>query len=382
MSRDPEPDRPLLPDWDRRVWGAVVLTALWMLGGIVYIVSAGGWGFFSQDADTIGGFLEGFFAPVAFLWLVVGLFVQQEEIARNRDEMERSNLLSEKQARAMEEAALTARQQAFFLIADNVRRQTGNLLGAMLANEGSLSDQDMEPQWTAHAAGDFERFPRVLVDRYHLLKGEDFGFIGGVESLFFGTPLRRGLAEEYIRSFRRLLRQARECDQDHSILATVLQAPHGIVYTGMLHHMPADCAWVTLLEDAGSTTGADADVIGRWHIKAEGEIAADPAAASIVTLSRDGNRLVAIAESQTSSPEAETVAVRGPTLHERASFFQTSSPEAETVAVRGQALFLRFLVPFPILMTAVIDGDRMQGQAETGQGDIFPFTANRSSEEQ
>ena len=358
VNRNPAPLKRLLPDWDRRIWGGVVLTALWLLGGTAYIASAGGWGFFGQDAATIGGFLEGFFAPVAFLWLVLGLFVQQDEIARNRYEMERSNLLSEQQARAMEETALTARRQAFFLIADNVRRQTGNLLGAMLANEGSVANQEMERQWMAHAAGDYELFPRLLVDRYDLLKGGDLAFVGHVASLFFGTPLRRGLAEEYIRSFRRLLRQARECDQDHSILATVLQAPHGIVYGGMLQHMPADSAWVTLLEDAASTAGPDADVAGRWHIHLDDELDADPAAASIITLATDGDRLVATAESQ------------------------ASSPEAETVAVCGRALFLRFLVPFPILITAVIDGERMQGQSETGQGDIFRFTATRSSQEE
>ena len=358
MNQDSEPHKRLLPDWDRRIWGAVLLTALWMLGGVIYIVSAGGWGFFSQDADTIGGFLEGFFAPVAFLWLVVGLFVQQEEIARNRSEMERSNLLSEQQARAMEETALTARQQAFFLIADNVRRQTGNLVGAMLAGEGRIPSEEMERQWMAHAAGDYELFPRLLVERYHMLGDERFSVVHDGESLFFGTPNRKGLAEEYIRSFRRLLRQARECDEDHSILATVLQAPHGVVYSGMLRCIPAESAWVTLLQDAGSASGPDADVVGRWDIDVEGQIATDPAVASIITLARDGDRLVATAQSQ------------------------FSAPEAETVAVRGRALFLRFLVPFPILMTGVVDGDRMQGHTETRHGDIFRFAATRSNQEQ
>ncbi len=371
MSRDSEPQKRLLPDWDPRIWGGVLLTALWILGGIVYIASAGGWEFFSHDADTIGGFLEGFFAPVAFLWLVLGLFVQQEEIARNRDEMERSNLLSEQQARAMEEAALTARQQAFFLIADNVRRQTGNLLGAMLASEGNAPDEEMERRWLTHAAGDYEFFPRLLVERYEMLRDEHFGVVNGGESLFFGTPNRKGLTEEYIRSFRRLLRQARECDQDFSILATVLQAPHGVVYSGMLQHMPAESAWVTLLQDPGSASGPDADVVGRWDVdvmagvrwevstrRVGGEIATDPAAARVITLAKDGDRLVATAQSQ------------------------LASPQVETVAVRGRALFLRFLVPFPILMTAVVDGDRMHGHTETGQGEIFRFAATRSNQEQ
>lgn len=138
----------------------------------------------------------------------------------------------------------------------------------------------------------------------------------------------------------------------------------------MLQHMPAESAWVTLLEDAGSTSGPDADVVGRWDVdvtagvrwevstrRVEGEVATDPAAASIITFAKDGDRLVATAQSQ------------------------LSSPEAETVAVRGRALFLRFLVPFPILMTAVVDGDRMHGHTETGQGELFRFAATRSNQE-
>ena len=135
-----------------------------------------------------------------------------------------------------------------------------------------------------------------------------------------------------------------------------------------------ESAWVTLLEEADSASGPDADVVGRWDIDVEREMAPDPAAARMsrtirsarlvwrrmgaVDFSKDGDRLVATAGSQ------------------------LGLPEAETVAVSGRALFLRFLVPFPILMTAVVDGDRMHGQTETSQGDIFHFTATRSNQEQ
>ena len=40
-----------------------------------------GWDrFISQPADALGGFLEGAFAPLAFLWLVVGFFLQQRQL--------------------------------------------------------------------------------------------------------------------------------------------------------------------------------------------------------------------------------------------------------------------------------------------------------------
>ena len=89
------------PDWDWRIWGSSLVTILWLGGGVAYLATAVGWTFWHQGAENIGGFFEGFFAPLAFLWLVVGLFIQQKELARNRDAMERANVLSAQQARAI-----------------------------------------------------------------------------------------------------------------------------------------------------------------------------------------------------------------------------------------------------------------------------------------
>ena len=216
------------PDWDWRIWGSSLLTILWLGAGAAYLATAVGWSFWQAEVDDIGGFFEGFFAPLAFLWLVVGLFIQQKELARTRDEMERANVLSAQQAAAIEASALTARQQAFFLIAENVRRQTGNLLGAMLAShENDLvgSAEELEEHLAAHAAGDFERFPRLFLNFDSALGEGNFGRVGADADFFFGSPFRASLSDEYIRSFRRLLRLARECDTGDTIRGTVTHAP-------------------------------------------------------------------------------------------------------------------------------------------------------------
>ena len=64
-------------DW--RIFMGITITALWMIAGIVYLRS----GNFSRATiydiplEDIGSFLEGAFAPLAYLWLVLGFFLQQ-----------------------------------------------------------------------------------------------------------------------------------------------------------------------------------------------------------------------------------------------------------------------------------------------------------------
>lgn len=343
-----------MPDWNWRIWVGVVSTAAWLLGGLIYILAAGGWGFWSQDAATIGGFLEGFFAPLAFLWLVVGLFIQQEELAETRNEMRQSNVLSAQQAEAIDASAHTARQQAVFLIAENVRRQTGNLLGVILSNEGQIPEGEMARHWAAHAAGDHECFPRLCVMRNDAFREENWGRIGTGAELFFGSEHHRSLTEEYIRSFRRLLHLALECDWEDAIRATITQTPHGMVYSSLLRLLPAQSAWATLIDDPHCVEGANANPSGDWGVYVDGFADGD----------RDGTafHLKLTMEDDGVSGTAESS--RGVTpVHD--------------AAVSGRALFLRVEQPALTLITATMDGDRMQGHIESTEGDTTPFTAMR-----
>ena len=87
-------------DW--RLWFASSLTFFWFCFLTIYIVRNGGWGsFLDLPIEQMGTFLEGafaFLAFLAFLWLVVVLFIQQSVLAENNKELWRNNLHSEKQA--------------------------------------------------------------------------------------------------------------------------------------------------------------------------------------------------------------------------------------------------------------------------------------------
>lgn len=346
-----------LPDWDWRIWGASLVTIIWLAGGAIYLGAVVGWAFWHAGADTIGGFFEGFFAPLAFLWLVVGLFIQQKELSRTQEEMRESNLLSAQQAKAMEASALTARQQAFFLIAENVRRQTGNLLGVMLTsseNDLIADEEEFQQHWEAHSAGDFEYFPRLVTG--DALNERNFGQIRIGGEFFFGSPLRASMSEEYIRSFRRLLQLARDCDTGSAIRGTVAHTPHGLVYGAMLSHLDAARAWALL--DGPVPKGPTAEVAGTWLVSLDPEFRDASRTPEFTLRLRDGDDGVVTGGTESNLGE--------------------SMLEAGTLV--GNALFFRLDVNGPVLFWATVDGNRMQGRWEDRNGDIVGFSATKRDE--
>ena len=250
----------------------VVLTTIWILGGLVYLIFIdGGVSFADQSAAAIGGFLEGFFAPLAFLWLVIGLFIQQRELASNTEALKQTNLNSAKQTEVLAATELRARQSAFFQIAENVRRQTGNLAGLILRSLETeqgvkvVSDDEMVKHWMEHQSGQYEIFPALLSD-----PAEQFSAAGFSPSdIYYGTAERARSTSEYIKSFRGLTELAKDCDDDGTIMRTITQTPHGQVYATMLEHIRLPVSWA-LLENLTSFTLAteNVDLFGTWHIRA------------------------------------------------------------------------------------------------------------------
>jgi hypothetical protein len=79
------------PGRDWRIWFGLASTVFWLGLGFLYIATTVGWAnFVSQPADTVGGFLEGAFAPLAFLWLVIGFFLQRCSGCRATDRAPRT----------------------------------------------------------------------------------------------------------------------------------------------------------------------------------------------------------------------------------------------------------------------------------------------------
>ncbi|MFK8029402.1 MAG: hypothetical protein AB8G18_04125 [Gammaproteobacteria bacterium] len=227
-------------DW--RIFMGIILTFIWLLAGFFYLRD----GKFSQTTiydiplENIGSFLEGAFAPLAFLWLVISLFIQQKELADNTEVLRQTSIQSAKQTAAIAATEMNARQETFFKIADNVKSQLGGIGGmqfisCMGATEGQLySKERLSEMWHMLARGDDQVFSREFL----IIDTKPYG---GYDEMFFKTEIRRRHTLNFIRTFDRLMDMARNCDHASGIIADSLaQTAHGLLYNRMKEHAPQE----------------------------------------------------------------------------------------------------------------------------------------------
>jgi len=223
-------------DW--RIWFGIIFTVGWMAGGILFVIYIDD----SQSRqafslESVGSFLEGVFAPLAFLWLVIGLFIQQRELANNSDALRKTSEQSEKQTQAIAATEMNARQETFFKIAEAVKHQLGGISGMLLVSglgpvgNGSISRDQMNDYFSQAANGDNEVFARMFIS-------QNLDEVGGLQGLLFGTELRQRHAENYMRTFERLCRLAANCDVDSIIEDSLRQSAFGLLYSRMEEHQP------------------------------------------------------------------------------------------------------------------------------------------------
>jgi len=227
-------------DW--RIFLGIIITTLWLIGGAIYLRGSN----FNRSTlydiplQDIGSFLEGAFAPLAFLWLVIGLFIQQRELADNTEVLRQTSIQSKKQTQAIAATEMNARQETFFKIAQNVKGQLGGISGMLFiscmgSTEGQLVPKDrLSEMWHMLARRDDQVFSREFL----LLDAEDYG---GYEALFYKTEIRRRHTRNFIRTFDRLMVMAENCDHENGIIADSLaQTAHGLLYNRMREHQPEE----------------------------------------------------------------------------------------------------------------------------------------------
>ena len=227
-------------DRDWRIWFGIVVTVIWLVGGAWYVTlvtETEPTQNFSLDA--VGSFLEGAFAPLAFLWLVLGLFIQQRELARNTEELRKTSEQSEKQTQAIAATEMNARQETFFKIAENVKHQLGGISGMLYVSglgpvgSGRFDRDQMDEYFNQMATGDCEIFARLFISM-------DFLEEGGLSKLLYGTKIRMRHSRNYMRTFERLCRLAKNCDVDGIIEDALMQSAFGLLYLRMREHQPED----------------------------------------------------------------------------------------------------------------------------------------------
>lgn len=227
-----ELDNPYLPkDW--RILFALVLTVLWFIFLFIYVGGSVGWvNFMDMPIEQMGTFLEGAFAFLAFLWLVIGLFIQQSVLAQNNEELRRNNLHSEKQTLAIAATELNARQETFFKIAESTRRQLGSISGLLfISSQGTVGNnrytaEHMAELWKQFAGGDAEVFSRLFLT-IAALDDTDY------EDLFYGTAIRKRHTDNFLVGYDRLIELARGCDTDNIIVDGLIYSAHGLLNNRM-----------------------------------------------------------------------------------------------------------------------------------------------------
>lgn len=231
-------------DW--RIYLGMAVSLVWLLLGFLYIANAVGWSNFTDlPADQMGSFLEGAFAPLAFFWLVIGYFLQQEELQQNTAalkaqarEIERSAEQAAIQSEKMVESELHARQEAFLRIAQNVKGQLGAIAGLLFissqgaANEdGSITREEQSALFTQLNTADTEVFSRRLLELNLATEDLEERF-----KYFYGTPVRARHCNNFIFTFERLMRRAERVDTENMIADALSASSHGLVYRVMLRH--------------------------------------------------------------------------------------------------------------------------------------------------
>jgi len=225
-------------DW--RIWLGLAITLIWIAGGLWYVARV------TETEPTqnfsleaVGSFLEGAFAPLAFLWLVLGLFIQQRELANNTEQLRKTSEQSEKQTQAIAATEMNARQETFFKIAENVKHQLGGISGMLYVSglgpvgSGRFGREQMDEYFSQMGSGDFELFARLFISTDYLEEG-------GMSELLYGTDIRKRHSKNFMRTFERLCRLAKNCDVDGIIEDSLMQSAFGLLYLRMLEYRPEE----------------------------------------------------------------------------------------------------------------------------------------------
>jgi len=217
-------------DW--RVAFGLALTVMWISCGLFYLTSIVGLDLFIHlPTADIGSFLEGAFAPLAFLWLVIGHFMQQKEIAANT----RAIGIQEASARRLE---VHSQRDSYFKMHELVQNQLGAIAGFLYMSivgptgTGELTEDDFSEQRSHVAGGDHAWFVRKLI----ALAVKERHDPATLRGLFFGSDIRARHSENFTHTFRKLLAIAESVDTEQLITDALLNgSASGILYRFIQH---------------------------------------------------------------------------------------------------------------------------------------------------
>lgn len=223
-------DTPSREPMDWRILLGLSVTVIWMAAGVTYLSVIVGWEhFMGLPTADLGSFFEGAFAPLAFLWLVIGHFVQQKEISANT----RAISMQERSTRRLE---LHSQRDSYFKLLSLVQDQLGSIASFHYlsvfgpSGNGALSQDEFTRLRSDASTGDHALFVRQMITEVfsEADKPEE------VNNILFGTSIRRRHSENFMRTFKRLLGAAEAVDTDDMLKDALLQGSASGIYYRIL----------------------------------------------------------------------------------------------------------------------------------------------------
>ncbi|GAB3288219.1 hypothetical protein [Parahaliea aestuarii] len=221
-------------DW--RVAFGLGVSATWITAGLLYLLGIVGWDrFLHLPTADIGSFLEGAFAPLAFLWLVIGHFMQQKEITANTKAIN----LQEMSARRLE---LHSRRDSYFKLLSLVQDQLGAIAAFHYMSvcgptgTGEISQEEFAEQRSHATAGDHAWFIRKMITLAmgHRDDPEQ------LSEIFFGTEVRRRHSDNFSNTFAKLLNAARQVDTEEMVTHALLYGSASGMFYRIIRHASGD----------------------------------------------------------------------------------------------------------------------------------------------
>lgn len=212
-------------DW--RVAFGLAVTLTWITVGMTYLLAVVGWNnFIHLPTADIGSFLEGAFAPLAFLWLVIGHFMQQREITSNTKAIS----LQERSARRLE---VHSQRDSYFKLLGLVQDQLGSIAGFHYMSvcgptgTGEITGEEFTEQRSHAGTGDHAWFIRKMISL--AVSNRDNPEM--LEDIFFGTEVRTRHSDNFTDTFAKLLKAARQVDVDDMLGHALLNgSASGLLY--------------------------------------------------------------------------------------------------------------------------------------------------------
>lgn len=228
-----EEDNKWSMDW--RVALGLILTTVWITTGVIYLRGVVGMDrFVHLPTADIGSFLEGAFAPLAFLWLVIGHFMQQKEITANTKAIK----IQEAAARRQE---VHAQRESYFKLLSLVQDQLGSIAGFHYmsvcgpSGSGEVTQHEFSEQRAA-ATGDSGWFIRKMIT----LVASNQENTELVQDMLFGTEIRTRHSNNFTQTFSKLLSAAQAVDTDDMLTNALLWGSAAGIYYRIIRHVSGE----------------------------------------------------------------------------------------------------------------------------------------------